>query len=111
MTIAYTNDAARARIHPRIKEPFRMKYVYFKPATPNPKTNNNGIAYNAARGVKLKFVHGILTNKKTIIITKHIIIVKENLMKQDLTVGFFLLKNKLYFFFNQTNPREDKNNM
>ena len=77
VTSPYVNDNSMAISHPRIKKPFFMNRVCLKPATPNPKMRSKGIAYIIERGVKLKFVHGILNIEKMPIAVRPIINVME----------------------------------
>ena len=99
-----------ANSHPRIKNPFGMNRVYLNPATPNPSISNNGIEYRIDSGVKLKFVQGILTTEKIPIAARQMDNVTKNLIMHDLNVGSSRLRNRLYFLFSHTTPKEEKNN-
>ena len=111
VTNPYVNDNSMAISHPRIKKPFFMNRVCLKPATPNPKMRSKGIEYIIERGVKLKFVHGILNIEKMPIVVRPIINVMENFTMQELAVASFLSTNIVNLLFNQMIPNDKKNNI
>ena len=111
VTSPYVNDSSMAISHPRIKKPFFMNLVCLKPATPNPKMRSKGKEYIIERGVKLKFVQGILNIEKMPIAVIHIINVIENFARQELTVSSSLSKKILNLLFNQMIPKDEKNSI